>query len=158
WSPSEEPTRQGLDAVTGDVPTALLARDYHSLWLNTAGLARANGNLQMEGGVVELDERGQPTGVLREESAWRFKERYLAVPDDEYVEAMRAGLRIAAARGVTAVHDKDGWLGAPRLWQRLRAEGGLSLRIWQSLPHEHLDRLVEAGIPPRLGDDYLRIG
>src|SRR5205823_5511233 len=60
--------------------------------------------------------------------------------------------------GVTAVHDKDGWLGAPRLWQRLRDEGGLSLRVWQSLPHEQLARLVEAGIPPGLGDDYLRIG
>jgi predicted amidohydrolase YtcJ len=158
WSPPEEPTRQALDAVTGETPTALLARDYHSLWLNTAGLVRANGNLQVPGGVVELDEGGEPTGVLREESAWRFKERYLAVPDDEYVEAMRAGLRIVAARGVTAVHDKDGWLGAARLWQRLRGEGGLSLRVWQSLPHEHLDRLVEAGLPAGLGDDYLRVG
>ena len=32
--------------------------------------------------------------------------------DDEFVEAMRAGIRLAASRGVTAVHDKDGWLGA----------------------------------------------
>jgi predicted amidohydrolase YtcJ len=158
WPPEEEPTRQVLDAVTGDTPTALLARDHHSLWLNTAGLARANGDLLVAGGVVELDERGEPTGVLREESAWRFKELYLAAPDDEHVEAMRAAQRIAAERGVTAVHDKDGWLGAPRLWQRLRGEGGLSLRVWQSLPHEYLDRLVETAIPTGLGDDYLRVG
>ena len=32
---------------------------------------------------------------------------------------MRAGVRLANARGVTAVHDKDGWLGALRLWQQL---------------------------------------
>ena len=31
------------------------------------------------GGVVERDARGEPTGVLREEAAWRFKERYLTV-------------------------------------------------------------------------------
>ena len=30
------------------------------------------------------------------------------------LEACRAGLRIAASRGVTAIHDKDGWLGALR--------------------------------------------
>ena len=36
---------------------------------------------------------------------------------------MRAGIRLAHARGVTAIHDKDGWLGAPRLWQRLHEEG-----------------------------------
>src|SRR5919201_3832699 len=143
WGSSEKPTRQALDAVTGDIPTALLARDYHSLWLNSAALARADGDLQVTGGVVEVDERGEPTGILREAAAWRFRELYFEVPDDEYVDAMRVGLRIAAARGVTAVHDKDGCLGAPRLWQQLRAEGALTLRVWQSLPHEHLDRLVE---------------
>ncbi len=158
WSPSVEPTRQALDAVTGDRPAALLARDYHSLWLNSAALSRAKGDLQVPGGVVERDERGDPTGVLREESAWRFKERYVETTDEEYLEAMRKGVRLANARGVTAVHDKDGWLGAPRLWQRLRADRSLTLRVWQSLPHEHLDRLAEASVPPGIGDDLLRIG
>ncbi len=67
WSPAVEPTKEALDAVTGDVPTALMARDYHSLWLNSAALARANGDLQVPGGVVERDDQGEPTGVLREE-------------------------------------------------------------------------------------------
>ena len=30
--------------------------------------------------------------------------------------------------------------------------------MWQSLPHEHLDRVVEAGLPRGLGDAYLRVG
>ena len=45
WTPHIEPTRQMLDAVTGDIPTALMARDYHSLWLNSAALAHADGKL-----------------------------------------------------------------------------------------------------------------
>jgi predicted amidohydrolase YtcJ len=158
WSPPTEPTRRDLDAVTGETPTALMARDYHSLWLNSAALAAADGDLQVQGGVVELDERGEPTGVLREESAWRFRDLHLLPPDDEFVEAMREGLRLAAARGVTAVHDKDGWLGAPRLWQRLLDEGALTLRVWQSLPTEHLDRIEKLGLPPGVGGDLLRIG
>src|SRR5437660_2108092 len=72
WSPAVEPTREALDAVTGGTPTALIARDGHSLWLNSAALAHANGNLVVPGGVVETDARGEPTGVLREESAWHF--------------------------------------------------------------------------------------
>ena len=91
WSESREPTKEDLDAVTGDAPAALVAKDYHSLWLNSAALARAGGDLDVAGGVVERDEHGEPTGVLREESAWRFKERYLSVPADEYLDAMRAG-------------------------------------------------------------------
>ena len=158
WSPVVEPTRQALDEVTGEIPTALMARDYHSLWLNSAALAEAGGDLDVEGGVVELDEEGEPTGVLREESAWQFRDRYLLAPDDEFVDAMRDGLKLAAARGVTAVHDKDGWLGAPRFWQRLADEGALTLRVWQSLPHEKVDRLEELGLRSGIGDDLVRIG
>jgi hypothetical protein len=158
WSPLVEPTRQALDAVTRETPTALMARDYHSLWLNSAGLAQADGDLQVEGGVVELDNEGEPTGVLREESAWRFRDRYLSAPDDEFVDAMRDGLKLAASRGVTAVHDKDGWLGAPRFWQRLRDEGALTLRVWQSLPYDHVGRLEKIGFRSGIGDDLLRIG
>ena len=38
---------------------------------------------------------------------------------------MRDGRAVASARGVTAVHDKDGWLGAIGLWQQLEQQGGL---------------------------------
>jgi predicted amidohydrolase YtcJ len=158
WSTVAAPTKEALDGVTGHVPAALLAHDYHSLWLNSAALAVADGDLEVAAGVVERDVNGEPTGVLREEAAWRFKERYLSVPDDEYVAAMRDGLKIAAARGVVAVHDKDGWLGAVRLWQRLHEQQLLTLRVWQSVPHEHLDRLAEIGVRPGIGDAYLRIG
>ena len=158
WSPATEPTREQLDAVTGDVPTALMARDYHSLWLNSAALARADGDLAVAGGVVEVDERGEPTGVLREESAWHFRDVYIETPDDEYVDAMRSGVRLANSRGVTSIHDKDGWLGALRLFQRLRDESGLTLRVWQSLPHAMLDELERIDFRSGLGDEFLRAG
>jgi predicted amidohydrolase YtcJ len=158
WEPAVEPTRQALDAVTGAVPVALMAKDYHSLWLNSAGLARANGDLARAGGVVELAESGEPTGVLREESAWHFRDRYLLASDDEFVDAMRAGLKVCAARGVTAVHDKDGWLGAPRFWQRLADDGALSLRVWQSVPHDELPALEALGLASGFGSPLLRLG
>src|SRR5438067_6024363 len=63
WSPPTEPTKEALDRITGDTPAALMARDYHSLWLNSAALARANGELEAEGGVVVRDAEGRPTGV-----------------------------------------------------------------------------------------------
>jgi predicted amidohydrolase YtcJ len=158
WSPAVEPTREALDAVTGDVPVALQARDSHSLWVNSAALARANGDLEVHGGVVERYDNGEPTGVLREEAAWRFRDLHVAIDDEEYVEAMRAAMRLAASRGVTSVHDKDGWLGANRLFQRLHAEGGLKLRVWQSLPADRLAEIELLGFRPRLGDDWFRVG
>jgi predicted amidohydrolase YtcJ len=160
WEPHVEPTKDALDPVTGDVPVALMAKDGHSLWLNSAALARADGDLRVPGGVVEVDERGEPTGLLREESAWRFRNTYVygQTPAAEWVEAMRDGIRIANSRGVTAVHDKDGWVGILPWWQALRDEGALTLRVWQSLPHERLPELEALGMRSGLGDDLLRVG
>jgi predicted amidohydrolase YtcJ len=158
WTPAVEPSRQVLDAVTGDVPAALLARDSHSLWLNSAALARADGDLSVRGGVVELDERGEPTGVLRVESAWHFRDTVIEIADDEWVAATRAGLKVAAAHGVTAIHDKDGWLGALRFFQHLRREDALTLRVWQSLPRDQVGHLDSLGVGSRFGDDLLRLG
>src|SRR4051794_19411333 len=158
WAPALEPTRAALDAVTGDVPVALQARDSHSLWLNSAALSRANGDLEVAGGVVERDDTGEPTGVLREEAAWRFRDLHVAIDDDEYLDAMRPALRVAASRGVTSMHDKDGWLGANRMFQRLHADGSLRVRVWQSLPANKLDEIELLGLRPRLGDDWFRLG
>ena len=158
WSPPTEPTKEDLDRVTGDRPAALMARDYHSLWLNSAALARANGDLETPGGVVERDARGEPTGVLREECAWHFRDTYVRPTEDEMVAASREGIRIAIARGVTSIHDKDGWLGALGVWQRLRDEGSLQLRVWQSIPAEQVDELAGLHIRSGFGDDLLRIG
>lgn len=158
WSPALEPTKEALDRITGDMPTALMARDYHSLWLNSAALARANGDLEVDGGVVERDEHGEPTGVLREECAWHFRDVHVRPTEDEMVEASRAGIKIANARGVTAVHDKDGWLGALGVFQRLHAEGSLSIRVWESHPKDDLDTLLALPLHGPFGDDLLRLG
>jgi len=154
----EEPTARALDAVTGDTPALLFSKDYHSAWLNSAALARAAGDLEVEGGVVERDPDGAPTGVLREESAWQFRARVAMPTEDEFVDATREGLRVAASRGVVAIHDKDGWLGAPGIFQRVAERDGLSLRVWQSVPHERLPELEALGIHSGIGSEFLRIG
>ena len=150
--PDGPATTAALDAVDADRPIAMWSKDYHSLWLNSAGLAVAGGDLEVAGGLVE------PTGILREESAWRFKDRHLQYAPDEFVDAMRAGMKLANARGVVAHHDKDGWLGAIGLWQRLEQLTPLTLRVWQSTPWENISRLRELGLRSGAGSPMLRLG
>jgi predicted amidohydrolase YtcJ len=157
WPDGRDPTKEDLDAIT-ERPAALIAKDYHSLWLNSAALALAGGDLDVEGGVVERDANGEPTGILREEAAWRFKDRYLRIPDEEYVDAMRTAVKLANARGVTCVNDKDGWLGAAGLWQRLEQQGHLTLRVWQSVPHDKLPELRSLSLRSGVGSPLMRIG
>jgi predicted amidohydrolase YtcJ len=158
WTPTVEPTKEVLDAITGSVPTILTARDSHSCWLNSAALGLADGDLAVPGGVVELDANGEPTGVLREESCWHFRDLHAAATLDEMVVASREGVRIANARGVTAIHDKDGWLGAFEVFQQLEAEGSLTLRVWQSLPHERVGDLAAVGMRSGFGGPLVRLG
>jgi predicted amidohydrolase YtcJ len=152
---SEKPTRQALDAVAPGVRIALRAHDGHSLWLSSAALGTAHGDVAVPGGVVETDDAGDPNGILREESAWRFYDTHAAATRAETLDAMRAALPAAAAAGVTGVHDKDGGRGAPELFAALRDAGELTLRVWQSLPAEHL---ADADLVPQLDDPMLRIG
>jgi predicted amidohydrolase YtcJ len=156
--PDGPPTREALDEIEPQRPAMLISKDYHALWLNSAALALAGGDLDVEGGVVVRDDSGEPTGVLYEEAAWRFKGRFVHVPDAEYVEAMRDGVKVAAARGVTCLHDKDGWLGAIGLWQQLEQQGGLPLRVWQSTPAERLPQLRELDLRSGAGSPLLRLG
>ncbi|MGZ8781954.1 MAG: amidohydrolase [Gaiellaceae bacterium] len=158
WSPRTEPTREALDAVTGETPAMLISKDYHSVWLNSAALAVAGGDLDVHGGVVERDAAGEPTGILREESAWRFRDLHVVTTEEEWIEATRAGLKLANARGVGAIHDKDGWLGSPGIFQRLREEGNLPLRVWGSIPHDLLDSAGALSLRSGFGDEFLRIG
>jgi hypothetical protein len=59
---------------------------------------------------------------------------------------------------VVAVHDKDGWLGAPGIFQRVAERAGLTLRVWQSVPYERLPELAALGIHSGIGDEFLRVG
>ena len=156
--PDGPPTRRHLDEVDAERPLALWSKDYHSLWLNSPALALARGDLEVAGGIVERDAQGEPTGILREEAAWRFKDRHLQYAPEELVDAMRAAMKLANARGVTCVHDKDGWLGAVGLWQRLEELTPLTLRVWQSTPADRLPALGELGLRSGVGSSHLRLG
>ncbi len=158
WQPAAAPTRQELDRVSAGTPVALWSKDGHSLWLNSAALACAGGDLAAAAGSVDVDEQGEPTGVLREQCAWQFNERYLELSEQENLDATRAAVKLANARGVTAVHDMERSPGAVQAWQQLRKDGGASIRVWHSLPYERLPALVALGLRSGFGDDFLRLG
>ena len=68
WSPSIEPTKQVLDEVVSDRPVALMARDSHSVWLNSAALARADGDLH-----VQAESSSSTTAASRPEFSARSR-------------------------------------------------------------------------------------
>lgn len=139
--PDGEPTAAALDAVTGERPVALWAHDGHTLWLNSAALAAAG--------------RSHPTGVLHEREAWAFP---LPQPSPALAaRALREAIQDANARGVVAVHDLEA-VGGRGPWQRLDADGRLTLRVHMGVPVEAIGAARAIELRSGFGSRHLRVG
>lgn len=149
-----------LDAVAPHHPVYLTAKSLHASWANSPALKRAGitaSTPDPEGGSIQRDARGQPTGILLE-SATGLVERILPKPGDE---AVAAGLEVAQQAlwqmGITSVHDFDRRRCFNAL-QQLQSRDRLRLRVVKGIPLEDLDCAVALGLRGGFGNDMLRIG
>lgn len=166
WNDPTPPSRQELDAVTGERPALLWCSDLHSALANTAALA-ASGLLQgqrvVEGGVIERDDAGQPTGWLRELAANVARDA-VPLPDDPAMTELLLQAQNELHRlGITGICDqriKDQNDG-PRLFRLLRAlesEGRWRLRTNLNVAAHQLSQARDLGLATGFGSERLRIG
>jgi hypothetical protein len=157
---SEPPDRAALDRVAGDRVILLHSRDFHSLWVSGAALARAGITRETrdpDGGRIERDAAGEPTGVLREHAVRPFAALEAAAGDGADLDRVRRAARRLHAFGITAVHDFEG-PDAQRLLRVLTREAGPRVRVLMHLAHAGLDAALSLGLTSGLGDDWFRIG
>ena len=161
WSPARLPTRQLIDAVTSRNPVFLNRLDGHmalanSLALRLAGITRETAD--PPGGMIVRDERGEPTGILKDAAMSLV---YRAIPDpspQELSEALRAALRYAAANGVTSVQDMSAAAPVLAAYQRLLETDELTVRVYAHQPLASWENLARLGIGAPFGNERLRIG
>jgi predicted amidohydrolase YtcJ len=166
WPERRIPTRVELDSAAPHHPVALWRSDLHVVAANSAALRQAGiggDTADPAGGVIDRDESGQPTGVLRERAIDLLTAAIPPPTEDEAVAAMRQGFPLLHRLGLTGVHDyrlMDGADGPPafRAYQRLRAAGELGVRLWMHISGAHLDQAVALGLRSGFGDDWLRVG
>jgi predicted amidohydrolase YtcJ len=166
WPERRIPTRVELDGAAPHHPVALWRSDLHVVAANSPALRQAGiggDTADPAGGVIDRDESGQPTGVLRERAIDLLTAAIPLPTEDETVAAMRQGFPLLHRLGLTGVHDyrlMDGADGPPafRAYQRLRAAGELGVRLWMHLSGAHLDQAVALGLRSGFGDDWLRVG
>jgi predicted amidohydrolase YtcJ len=154
------PTAADLDSATGDRPAALSSHDGHSVWLNSAALRRCGVHRSTQapqGGVIERDERGEPTGVLFENAQDLVRGMIPEPTDDERRAALRRALPLASAAGLTGLHNLEDarWLSA---FQALESAGELTLRVCHGVPRAKLAEARELGLRTGAGGDLVRIG
>src|SRR5207237_2532266 len=70
--PGGLPHRRQLDAVVPDRPASMTSYDGHTSWVNSSALAAAGVTRDTpdpEHGVIVRDDKGEPTGGLKEAAA-----------------------------------------------------------------------------------------
>ena len=136
WKEKVLPTRQDLDKVTGDHPAFLSRVDGHIAIANTAALAAAGitAKTQMpEGGAIDLDASGEPTGIVRE-SAQELVGKVIPPPThEERRKGDELAIEDALAHGVTSAQDNSDWEDF-LVYEEIEKEGNLHLRITEWLP------------------------
>lgn len=166
WADPSLPTRAGLDAVAGEHPALLYRSDMHLAVANSAALAAGHVTAETadpEGGVIDRDASGAPTGLLRDLAINLVSGAMPDEVEDETVAAMRRGIPYLHSLGLTGLHDfrvMGGTCGQRsfRGFARLQAEGCLDLRIWMHLPGERLEEAIALGLRTGFGSQRLRVG
>ena len=136
WKEKVLPTRQDLDKATGDRPAFLSRIDGHIAIANSAALKAAGitAKTQMpEGGAIDLDANGEPTGIVRE-SAQELVGKVIPSPThEERRKGDELAIEDALAHGVTSAQDNSNWEDF-LVYEEMEKEGNLRLRISEWLP------------------------
>jgi predicted amidohydrolase YtcJ len=154
------PTAEELDRVTQGRPAVLSRKDGHSVWINSRAMAIAGideRSADPDGGLIQRDELGQPTGILLENANDLI---YDVVPEpslEENVQALREIIRDCNARGLTSLHMPEGPATLAAL-QALRGRGQLDARCLFHLPYRQLNDYIALGVRSGFGDEWVRIG
>jgi predicted amidohydrolase YtcJ len=154
WPERRYPTREDLDRVSVDHPVVARRIDCHMGCLNTRALDLAKDLASVRG--YDVDDRGRPTGTLKEEAFEAFHRRF--DPGEARIErGLHTVARMAHRLGITSIHDivdATTW----RTYQRARRSGRLGLRVYAMPRDVLLPNLVAAGLMTGLGDEWLRLG
>jgi predicted amidohydrolase YtcJ len=136
WPVKTLPSRWDLDEVSGGHPVFLDRVDGHLAVANTRALQLASVTLASrdpEGGQIDRDANGQPTGILRETAQHAVR---VVIPQPTH-EMRRHSIEVALAdlaeHGVTSAQDYSAWENF-LIYEEIEKEGKLTARISAWLP------------------------
>ena len=166
WSEDElveqrKPSRYDLDDVAPDNPVVLTRAGAHSAVASSLALQAANIDAKTpdpDGGVIERDATGEPTGIVRERHGLILQ---LVPPatEAELRRSLAVNLNSLLAKGITSITDAQKTPEDYRRWQSVYAERAVPLPR-AKLQFEWDDPAAVKALIQEVGDgdDWLAIG
>ena len=152
WPDKRFPTAADLDAAFPDRPVWLERVDGHAGWANTAALRAVKrdlgGDWQPDGGRIERDAKGNPSGILVDAAMDLVNDARPPLDEATAERALALGMRDAVSHGLTGVHDAGIPLAELERYRRLADRGEMPLRITAMAAGDGdaLDKLCRDGV------------
>jgi predicted amidohydrolase YtcJ len=138
WPVKVPPTRWDLDEVSGNHPVYLERVDGHIGVANTRALQLASvtvASRDPEGGKIDRDDSGTPTGILREKAQEAVQAVIPRPTHEKRRQAIELALADLASHGVTSAQDYSQWDDF-QIYEELEHDGKLTARISEWLPFD----------------------
>jgi len=145
WPVKVTPNRRNLDEVSNGHPVFLVRIDEHSAVANSRVLELANvtpASSDPEGGRIDRNEKGEPTGILRETAIEMVRAVIPKPSREKRQQAIELALADLAQHGVTSAQDCSTIAEGCSTWEDfqiyedLEKEGKLTARITEWLPFD----------------------
>ncbi len=163
WNSRRLPTKNLIDDATQRFPVFLDRLDTHMALVNSAALRMAGISGETPdppGGVIVRDERGEPTGIVKDAAREMIVKLIPEPKMDELMRDAREAMKLANRLGVTTVSDMSPERDM-RAYIDLKEKGQLTVRINMVLPIDKYRTLANHGIQAdsRSGsNEWIRLG
>jgi predicted amidohydrolase YtcJ len=161
WAVQTLPSRWDVDEVAGGHPVYLERVDGHIGVANTHALQFASvtaATRDPEGGKIDRDEKGTPTGVLREKAQELVQAAIPKPTPEKRLRAIELALADLASHGITSAQDYSEWEDF-QVYEELEHEGKLTARISEWLTFDDsLEELNRKRNSHPVSDNMLHTG
>ena len=156
----EMPNKTWLDSITPNNPVCINRLDGHMVVANSLALKMANINgstKDVSGGEIARDEKGNPTGIIKDNALDLVYKIIPPTPDVIADKALDAAMNYVASKGVTSVHSMGTWEDVAT-YRRAQKNNRLKTRIYANVPLRTWSRLRDEIAKNGRGDAFLHIG
>ncbi len=160
WNPNNLPTKELIDAATPENPVFIYKKNPNIALVNSLALKLAGFDKkgkEIKNGVIERDENGEPTGIIRGEAV-RFMKAFTPKLSNKLESAAaETATNYAAFLGITSVQDVHSDDNT-EIFRELQRQGKLKTRVYDCITLPNWEKLANAGIKHASGDAMVRRG
>lgn len=153
-------TVDDLDEAAPDHPVVVTHRGGHTKYVNSLAYKKAgvDDNTPDPPGGRFVKSDGKLTGQILEKASAPFQKYFPKYSNEDSVKGVELISRMLAETGITSVQDAGSTPEDLTAFQIARDRGLLKTRIYNSIRHGNIDRMINAGIRTGLGDKWVKVG